>query len=368
MAYTASAFVKIAEAEVGYTEKASNSQLDSKTANAGNKNFTKYGRDLFKAGFFNGNKNGFDWCAQFVTWCAWKLTGKDKAKAEHLLCVGGELSAGCGFALKYYKQAGRFDKNPKVGDQIFFKYTNDDSTADHTGIVVSVTNSRIETIEGNSGNEVKRKTYDRSYYAIIGYGHPRYDEAPAAATSPKVETTYVGVSLPILRVGSSGQSVKALQRLLYVMNYYGADGKPLKIDEKFGPNVERAVKKYQELNNLKITGVCDQNMWNKMLGGKTISMPAKKEEKTIVEAKRYRTLEEIPEGYRAGIKKLIDEGSLKGRGGTLGLDLTEDMIRTLLVSTNYTDREISKVPKEIVNTTEVVGSIKFKNLGVAHKE
>ena len=60
MAYTASAFVKIAEAEVGYTEKASNSQLDSKTANVGNKNFTKYGRDLFKAGFFNGNKNGFD--------------------------------------------------------------------------------------------------------------------------------------------------------------------------------------------------------------------------------------------------------------------------------------------------------------------
>ena len=367
MGYTAKQLVAIAEAEIGYHEKASNSNLDSKTANAGNKNFTKYGRDLFKAGFFNGNKNGFDWCAQFPTWCAWKLTGKDKAKAEYLLCVGGDLSAGCGFALKYYKQAGRFDKNPKVGDQIFFKYTNDDSTADHTGIVVRVTNSRIETIEGNSGNEVKRKTYDRSYYAIIGYGHPRFDEAPAAATQPKVETTYVGVSLPILRVGSSGQSVKALQRLLYVMNYYGADGKPLKIDEKFGPNVERAVKKYQELNNLKITGVCDQNMWNKMLGGKTISMPAKKEE-TIVEAKRYRTLEEIPEGYRAGIKKLIDEGSLKGRGGTLGLDLTEDMIRTLLVSADYTNKEISKVPKEIANTTEVVGSIRFKNLGVAHKE
>ena len=204
MGYTATQLVKIAEAEIGYHEKASNSNLDSKTANAGNKNFTKYGRDLFKAGFFNGNKNGFDWCAQFPTWCAWKLTGKDKAKAEYLLCVGGDLSAGCGFALKYYKAAGRFDKNPKVGDQIFFKYTNDDSTADHTGIVVRVTNSRIETIEGNSGNEVKRKTYDRSYYAIIGYGHPRFDEAPAAATPPKVETTYVGVSLPILRVGSSG--------------------------------------------------------------------------------------------------------------------------------------------------------------------
>lgn len=33
MAYTSSALVKIAEAEIGYYEKASNSNLDSKTAN-----------------------------------------------------------------------------------------------------------------------------------------------------------------------------------------------------------------------------------------------------------------------------------------------------------------------------------------------
>lgn len=33
-------------AEVGYLEKASNEQLDDKTANAGKKNFTKYARDM----------------------------------------------------------------------------------------------------------------------------------------------------------------------------------------------------------------------------------------------------------------------------------------------------------------------------------
>lgn len=165
MGYTAKQLVKIAEAEIGYHEKASNSNLDSKTANSGNKNFTKYGRDLFNAGFFNGNKNGFDWCAQFPTWCVWKLTGKDKAKTEYILCVGGDLSAGCGFALKYYKQAGRFDKTPKVGDQIFFKYNLNDTsyTADHIGIVVRVTDKLVETIEGNSGNEVKRKAYQRTF-------------------------------------------------------------------------------------------------------------------------------------------------------------------------------------------------------------
>lgn len=177
MGYTATKLVEIATAEIGYHEKASNSNLDSKTANSGNKNFTKYGRDLFNAGFFNGNKNGADWCAQFPTWCVWKLTGKNKKKTEYILCVGGDLSAGCGFALKYYKAAGRFDKTPKVGDQIFFKYNLDDTsyTADHTGIVVRVTDKLIETIEGNSGNEVRHKVYQRTDKTIIGYGHPRYD-------------------------------------------------------------------------------------------------------------------------------------------------------------------------------------------------
>ena len=36
MAYTASKLIAIAEAEIGYHEKASNSYLDSKTANSGN--------------------------------------------------------------------------------------------------------------------------------------------------------------------------------------------------------------------------------------------------------------------------------------------------------------------------------------------
>ena len=191
MGYTASKIVEIAKGEIGYKEKASNANLDSKTANAGSKNFTKYGRDLFNAGFFNGNKNGFDWCAQFPTWCVWKLTGKDKKKTEYILCVGGDLSAGCGFALKYYKAAGRFDKTPKVGDQIFFKYNLKDTsyTADHTGIVVRVTDKLIETIEGNSGNEVRRKAYQRTDKTIIGYGHPRYDAEPKKTVKPAAQPT-----------------------------------------------------------------------------------------------------------------------------------------------------------------------------------
>lgn len=264
MAYTASALIKIAEAEIGYHEKASNASLDSKTANSGSKNYQKYGRDLNKAGFFNGNKNGFEWCAQFVTWCAWKLTGEDRKKAESILCVAGTLSAGCGFAMNYYKKAGRFDKNPKVGDQIFFKYSNDDSTADHTGIVVRVTDSLIETIEGNTDNQVKRKAYSRDSKIIVGYGHPRYDAEPKKKTKKVAkECTIV---MPVLRKGSTGAAVKTLQRLLRQLQYVDKDGKTLLIvDGNFGSNTEAAVKRYQQNHLNGVDGIVGKKTWIKLL-------------------------------------------------------------------------------------------------------
>lgn len=272
MGYTAKRLVAIAEAEIGYHEKASNSNLDSKTANSGNKNFTKYGRDLYSAGFFNGNKNGFDWCAQFPTWCVWKLTGKDKKKTEYILCVGGDLSAGCGFALKYYKAAGRFDKNPKVGDQIFFKYHPEDTsyTADHTGIVVRVTDSLIETIEGNSGNQVKRKAYSRNNKYIIGYGHPRYDPEPTKEDKPVTTsaTKTCTVTLPVLRKGDKSATVKTLQRLLRQLQYTNKDGKTLiVVDGSYGGNTEAAVKRFQQKHSLSVDGICGVKTWNKLLKG-----------------------------------------------------------------------------------------------------
>ena len=46
MANTVDKVINIAKAEVGYLEKKSNAYVDDKTANAGNKNYTKYGRDM----------------------------------------------------------------------------------------------------------------------------------------------------------------------------------------------------------------------------------------------------------------------------------------------------------------------------------
>ena len=180
----ASEIVAIALAQIGYKEKASNKNLDDPAANAGSANWTKYARDLASAGYYNGNKNGFAWCDVFVDWCFFKAYGKDEG--QRIQCQTGPYGAGCTYSMQYYQQQGRCDKNPKVGDQIFFRYSGSNG-ADHTGIVVEVSSSQIVTVEGNSGNQVKKNTYARNNSTIIGYGHPLYSETDTEET--KTETT-----------------------------------------------------------------------------------------------------------------------------------------------------------------------------------
>lgn len=54
-------------------------------------------------------------------------------------------------------------------------------------------------------------------------------------------------------------------------------------------------------------------------------------------AKRYKTVAELPADLRAEAQQLIDAGALKGKGGTLGLDITEDMIRSMIIMKRYVD-------------------------------
>ena len=182
MSFTASKLLAIAAAEIGYKEKESNSQLDSKTANAGDNNYTKYARDLHAAGYYQANKNGYAWCDMFVDWCFLQLTGS-KEKGEYLECQTGLYGAGCEWSSDCYRRAGRFDKNPQPGDQIFFGKTDDE---EHTGIVEKVENGKVYTIEGNASNQVKRCTYSLNSSYIVGYGHPRFDPEEAAEPAPAV--------------------------------------------------------------------------------------------------------------------------------------------------------------------------------------
>lgn len=129
------AAIKIAKAEIGYLEKKSNANLDSKTANAGTANYTKYWRDADPA------NQASPWCACFISWVFMKAFGK--ATATKLL--------------KHWPYiyvptlAGLFTNyaSPKVGD--IFMYHNG-SEFSHTGLVISVSGDKFITIEGNTND------------------------------------------------------------------------------------------------------------------------------------------------------------------------------------------------------------------------
>lgn len=263
--------VSIALAELGYKEKASNASLDDKTANAGSGNWTKYARDLAAAGYYNGNKNGFAWCDVFVDWCFFKAYGA--AEGQRVQCQTGPLGAGCVYSAQYYKQKGRYDRNPKVGDQVFFQSGGE---IGHTGIVVEVTGSTIVTVEGNASNQVKKNTYNRSSSYIAGYGHPLYsnadddppkepeDDAPAPA--PSVGSCEV--ALPRLRNGNAGAAVRNAQALLIYKGfpcggrYVSGKENP---DGDFGPTTEKSVKSFQNGKNLTPDGVIGPETWKALL-------------------------------------------------------------------------------------------------------
>lgn len=275
MANEVDKLIKIAEAEEGYLEKASNASLDSDTANAGKANYTKYARDLDAIpNFYNGKKNGYAWCDVFVDWCFVKAFGVEAALK--LTCQPEKSAgAGCKYSAQYYKNKGQFHTTPKVGDQIFFASGGDPN---HTGIVYEVDSSKVYTVEGNTsgasgvvanGGGVCKKSYSLSNSRIYGYGRPAYDvgaakeDEPAATTAPVKKETVDEVGLPTLQKGSEGKTVKALQILLIGYGYscgsYGADG-------DFGAATKKAVCAYQKVNGLEDDGIVGPKTWAKLLG------------------------------------------------------------------------------------------------------
>lgn len=167
--------INIALGEVGYREKETNSNLDSKTENAGDGNFTKYARDLDNVpGFYNGKKNGYDWCDVFVDWCLYKALGAERAM-QLLNQPERSGGAGCGVSMSYFEKIERLFKSPSLGDQIFF---TDGESIYHTGLVYDVDDTKVYTVEGNTnGGQVAKKSYPLGASYIRGYGRPLWNES-----------------------------------------------------------------------------------------------------------------------------------------------------------------------------------------------
>ena len=166
------AVVGVARGEVGYLEKKSNSQLDSKKENAGSNNYTKYWRDT------NPENQGSYWCACFVTWVLEKAF--DKATAKKMLGMP-EYPYVYVDNMRAYRSKD-LDKTPKVGDIVVF-WDSDESRFHHTGLVVEVNGNSYRTVEGNTsaaagveneGQGVYEKPYTLTSGSMTRFVHLDY--------------------------------------------------------------------------------------------------------------------------------------------------------------------------------------------------
>lgn len=122
----------------------------------GNKGGEKYWRWYG----FNQREN---WCAIFVSWCANESGIINNTIPKFSLCTDG---------VKWYKDHNKWENKsyiPQTGDIIFFDW-NGDGHVQHVGIIEKEENGKVYTIEGNSNDEVRNKSYSLNNKSIYGYG------------------------------------------------------------------------------------------------------------------------------------------------------------------------------------------------------
>ena len=132
--------------------------------------------------FYNGKKNGFDWCDVFVD-CGFYETFGENIAREMLYQPKKSMGAGCAYSANYYRINNAFFAEPELGDQVFFGEAKDE---DHTGIVIEATGKYIYTVEGNTGGgngSVLKKVYNISDPWIAGYGRPKWRAAARIETN-----------------------------------------------------------------------------------------------------------------------------------------------------------------------------------------
>lgn len=113
-----------------------------------------------------------DWCACFVSWCA--------NQCGYIEAGVIPKFSGCEWGVYWFRQydqwAGR-NITPTPGMIIFFDWEDEeggglDGSADHVGIVERVENGRVYTIEGNTADSCRERSYSLGHFEILGYGVP----------------------------------------------------------------------------------------------------------------------------------------------------------------------------------------------------
>ena len=109
-----------------------------------------------------GFNSRVEWCACFVSWC-YGQRGLSEPR------FAGCQSQGIPWFQSHGQWGARGYDNLAPGDAIFFDWDLD-GRADHVGIVIGTDGSRVYTVEGNSGDACKIRSYDVNYECIKGYG------------------------------------------------------------------------------------------------------------------------------------------------------------------------------------------------------
>lgn len=176
--------LRVAKKEIGYKETGVNN--------------TKYGKAY--------GMNGAYWCAIFLWW-VFKEAGASKS------FYNGKKSASTKELANYYQSKKQWNRIPQVGSFLFAKRTGVTGIG-HIALVESMTASTVTTIEGNSGNAVKRVVRRKNDPNIVGYGHPPYTASSSGGTSSG------GATAPA--AGASDDSLKkALEALAKEKKYQG---------------------------------------------------------------------------------------------------------------------------------------------------
>lgn len=102
-----------------------------------------------------------EWCACFVSWC---INRAGYSEPRFAACA----SQGVPWFKEHGQWAAGNHTNVAPGDVIFFDW--DGGGADHVGLVIGTDGTNVYTVEGNSGDACKIKSYPLTSNYIHGYG------------------------------------------------------------------------------------------------------------------------------------------------------------------------------------------------------
>ncbi|MBW8485106.1 CHAP domain-containing protein [Actinomadura parmotrematis] len=200
-----------------------------------------------------------------ASWCDMAVTYWARASGNAAAVLPGGDRAYTVWHAQDFQKAGRWHAGTtagvnaaRPGDIVFFDWdaSNSVGAIDHVGVVeVALGDGRVQTIEGNTSDAVRRRV--RGASVIAGYGRPQYTDNGGA--SAWMETLVK--NLPLLKKGATGENVQTLRGLLLARSHPEVKT----VEGPFDATVEKAVKAVQKWGGVDADGIVGPQTWPVLL-------------------------------------------------------------------------------------------------------